>query len=55
MVIVEEAMPCAAYAAIFAAKFGSDEKFASKIVAIATAASILTIPLAVAVVELLGI
>lgn len=55
VVIIEEAMPCAAYAAIFAAKFGSDEKFASKIVAIATAASILTIPLVVAVVELLGI
>lgn len=55
VVIIEEAMPCAAYAAIFAAKFGSDVKFASKIVAIATAASVLTIPLAVAVVSLLGI
>lgn len=55
VVIIEEAMPCAAYAAIFAAKFGSDVKFASKVVAIATAASVLTIPLAVTVVSLLGI
>ena len=53
--IVEEAMPCAAYVAIFATKFGSDAKFASKIVAIATAASVATIPLVVGLIGVLGI
>ena len=55
VIITEEAMPCAAYGAIFATKFGSDVKFASKTVAIATALSVLTIPLVVWVVGMLGI
>ncbi len=55
IVLTEEAMPCAAYAAIFATKFGSDAKLASKIVAIATALSIITIPFVVYLMELLGI
>ena len=55
VVIVEEAMPCAAYAAIFATKFGSDSRLASKMVAIATASSVVTIPFVVWLMQILGI
>lgn len=55
VIIAEEAMPCAAYAAIFATKFGSDAKLASKMVAIATASSIITIPLIVWIMQNVGI
>ncbi len=55
IVIVVEAMPCAAYAAIFATKFGSDAKMASKMVSIATALSIITIPCVVWLMQQVGI
>lgn len=55
IVLVEESMPCAAYAVIFATKYGGDAKFASTAVAIATASSIITIPLVVWIIGLLGI
>ncbi len=55
IICVEEAMPCAAYCAIFATKFGGDVKFASKTVVIATALSVLTIPTVVAIISALGI
>lgn len=55
VVLIEEGMPCAAYCAIFATKFGGDAGFASKIVAIATALSIITIPLLVQLIRVCGI
>ncbi len=45
IIVLEEAMPAGAYTAIFASKFGGDDKLASLIVAVSTALSVLTIPL----------
>ncbi len=55
IMVILEAMPCAAYCAIFANKYGGDAKLASTVVATATALSIITIPLIVMLLSVLGI